>query len=374
MVPTDQYIISPLYRIIEEHQAAAALLVIFGFVFWRARRARPGTRLARRYGRFAHLDPMPKMAVYALAISSVVHVGLVFGHEFNGLTVGYLLTAVAMGFGIHVVLAGGRWRRWATALLGGSLAAFVIATIGGAAPDQVAMLTKLVELGGLAAALSPAPGVRTARWGTIGIVAITTIVSVASWAGAFASSGGHHHGETPPPAVALPHGEDREPTTAERLATGAFHAQVVRALMPYRDPTVAKAAGYQVDGIEGLDFHADNPSRKDDGRIMDPAFPETLVYAMGPDGPVLLGAMFQMDKLGETGPAVGGPLTVWHAHDHVCVSLTGLTGVVSPFGACALGSIAFPITNEMIHVFIVEDAPDQFGDLSDDWIKQAIGF
>jgi hypothetical protein len=42
--------------------------------------------------------------------------------------------------------------------------------------------------------------------------------------------------------------------------------------------------------------------------------------------------------------------------------------------ACALGSIAFPITNEMIHVFIVDDAPDQFGDLSDDWIKQAIGF
>ncbi len=32
------------------------------------------------------------------------------------------------------------------------------------------------------------------------------------------------------------------------------------------------------------------------------------------------------------------------------------------------------MTNEMIHVFILDGAPDRFGELSDDWIKQAIGF
>ena len=374
MVPADQYIISPLYQVIGEHRGAAALLVILGLVFWRSTKSRPGTRLARLHERYARLEPMPKVAVSALAISAVVHFGLVFGHEFSGLTIGYLLTGIAMGYGIRVTLAGGRWRRWSAILLGGSLAAFVIVMVAGTAPDQLAMLTKLVELGGFAAVLSPAPGARLARMGTVGIVAVTTIVSLASWAGAFSSGGGHHHGDTPPPAVALPDGEDRDPTPAERIATDDFHADVVRALSPFRDPAVAAAAGYNVDGIEGLDFHADNPALKNDGRIMDPGYPETLVYARGPDGPVLLGAMFQMDRLGETGPAVGGPLTVWHAHDHICISLTGITGVVSPFGACALGSVAIPITNEMIHVFIVDDAPDQFGELSEDWIKQAIGF
>ncbi len=116
----------------------------------------------------------------------------------------------------------------------------------------------------------------------------------------------------------------------------------------------AAEAGYKIGKITTLDFHADNPAFKNDGRIMDPAHPETLVDAAGPDGPVLLGAMFQMDELGDTGPAIGGPLTVWHAHDHVCISFTGMTGAVSPLGACSLGSVAIPITNEMIHVFVLD--------------------
>ncbi len=49
MVPVDQYLISPLYRIIEEHQAAAAFLVISALVFWWARKARPDTRRGHVY-------------------------------------------------------------------------------------------------------------------------------------------------------------------------------------------------------------------------------------------------------------------------------------------------------------------------------------
>lgn len=374
MVPVDQYLISPLYRIIAEHQAAAALLLISALIFWLARKARPDTRRARLYESFNQLSPGPKTAVAAMAFSSVAHFGLVFGHDPNGLTFGYLATAVAMGYGIRVVITGGRWRRWSAGLLGGSLAAFAVATVAGTAPDQIAMLTKLVELFGLAAALTPAPDRRLARAGTTSLVIITVALSLSSWAGAFNSGGGHHHGETPPPAVALPHGEDRDPTDGELLAAADFHRRVVEELAPYRDLAVAAEAGYKIGEVTTLDFHADNPDLKKDGRIMDPAYPETLVYASGPDGPVLVGAMFQMDEPGDSGPAIGGPLTVWHAHDHVCVSFTGLTGVVSPLGACSLGSVAIPITNEMIHVFILDGAPDRFGELSDDWIKQAVGF
>ena len=32
--------------------------------------------------------------------------------------------------------------------------------------------------------------------------------------------------------------------------------------------------------------------------------------------------MYEMDEIGTAGPAIGGPLTVWHAHDHVCFALT----------------------------------------------------
>ena len=73
--------------------------------------------------------------------------------------------------------------------------------------------------------------------------------------------------------------------------------------------------------MHGTDFHADNESFEHDGHIFDPQPPETLVYAVAASGPpVLNGAMFPMDEIGQPGPAIGVPLTVWHARDHVCFS------------------------------------------------------
>ena len=114
------------------------------------------------------------------------------------------------------------------------------------------------------------------------------------------------------------------------------------ALARYADPAVAAADGYHVNGLAGIDFHAGNPSYEHDDLILDPARPETLVYAVAPDGrPVLMGAMFLMPKIGQPGPTVGGPLTVWHAHQNICFSLTppGLSGILSPLGGCPIGSI-----------------------------------
>ncbi len=87
--------------------------------------------------------------------------------------------------------------------------------------------------------------------------------------------------------------------------------------------------------------------------------------------PVLLGAQFSMPEKGQAGPAIGGPLTVWHAHDHVCVGLPGvLTGLQSPFGTCPIGSITIPETNEMIHVWTLPGVPEPFGDLDDAWLNE----
>jgi hypothetical protein len=79
--------------------------------------------------------------------------------------------------------------------------------------------------------------------------------------------------------------------------------------------------------------------------------------------------MFQMSKFGEPGPAVGGPLTVWHGHEQICFSVLppGLTGIVSPLGGCPVGSLAIPRTVEMMHVWTAPGAPQPFGDLDDGW-------
>jgi hypothetical protein len=82
-----------------------------------------------------------------------------------------------------------------------------------------------------------------------------------------------------------------------------------------------------------------------------------------------MGAMFLMPKIGEAGPTIGGPLTVWHAHQHICFSLTppGIAGLLSPLGGCPIGTIDMALTAEMIHIWIVPGAPETFGDLDEAW-------
>ena len=96
------------------------------------------------------------------------------------------------------------------------------------------------------------------------------------------------------------------------------------------------------------------------------------MYGTGTDGPILLGAMYQTDGSGEPGPMTGGGLTVWHAHDHVCFSVLppGLGSLSSPFGMCPLGTVTVALTNEMIHVWTIDGAPDHFGELSEEWLAE----
>jgi hypothetical protein len=61
---------------------------------------------------------------------------------------------------------------------------------------------------------------------------------------------------------------------------------------------------------------------------------------------------------------------VWHAHDHVCFSLTppAIAGLTSPYGFCPAGSITMPITNEMLHIWVLPGVEDRFGDIEDEWL------
>ncbi len=374
-----EYIGSPLYGMVEEHELAV-LFAIVGLVaalVLRAMVRRGSVRATDITASFRALRARDRVVAASLVFSGLVHAGLALGHEPGTWTLAYGGAAGLAAWAYHGIVRTGARRR-AGMVLTALLGAWVVTGMSGTAPDQLTMVTKLVELTGLLALLAfePKRGGRALLRTTAGIAAFV-VVALGSWMGAMAAGeGGHHHGETPTPGVLLPALEERPATAEEKAAADELVAATQVALQRYADPAVAEADGYDVGTVRGLDHHADNPAYTNDGVILDPARPETLVYAAGPDGPVLLGAMFQMEDAGVAGPAVGGPLTVWHGHDHICLTLLppGLGGVTSPYGTCPVGSVTIPITNEMLHVFTIDGAPDRFGELDDSWIRSAIGW
>lgn len=365
---------SPLYQIEPEHLAGLLALVIVPIALWLLRRSR-----TRR------LAPIDRLLVALLLGSAAIHAGLLIGND-HGPAVGllFVVDAVLLVVVARRVLRGSRPGRLGVAVLVGSIVAYWIA-MAGEPPDQIGLVTKLGEILALAIVVRPVARHRRrvrefARSAAIVLLVVGT--GATSWIGAFRTSaaepnssldavaGQHVHGSVPPPGTVFPLEPARTATPAERAAAADLLQATRIALARYVDLSVAAADGYKVDGLAGIDFHATNPSFEHDGRILDPAHPEALVYAVAPNGrPVLLGAMFEMPELDQAGPTIGGPLTVWHSHQDVCISLLppGLSGLLSPLGACPVGSILVPRTAQMIHVWVVPGAPEQFGDLDQAW-------
>jgi hypothetical protein len=365
---------SPLYQVSPEH--VAALIALGALVF--------GVWLLRRRGAPA-LASIEWLLVGLLAASAAIHAGLAFGHAGHGAGIRmlFVVDAVMLAVIARRVLGGARAGRLGVIVLVGSIVAYWLSALSGEAPDQVGLATKLGEILALAIVVRSAPtsGWRRARAaaGSFAVGLLVLLTATTSWVGAFRAAAGEpgavaghhvHAGGIAPPGTVLPLVAEREPTAAERAAADQLVLAARVALARYADPAVAAADGYRVKGLVGLDFHASNPAFEHDDRVLDPARPETLVYAVAPDGrPVLLGAMFLMPNMHQPGPTIGGPLTVWHAHEHVCFSLTppGLAGLLSPLGMCPIGSIDVPLTPEMIHIWIVPGAPQPFGDLDEAW-------
>ena len=365
---------SPLYDISPDH--IVALVALGALVI-----------IARLLGR-AHRPagaPIDSLLVALLAGSAAIHVGIAVGHDGQSpaLRLLFLIDAALLLWSARRVARGARPGRVAAATLTASILAYWASALGSDPPDQLGIATKLGEILALAIVVRvPRMGSRSAVRSAAGSAAIALLVigtAASGWIGAFRASaaepgvkaGQHvHGGSVPPPGTVISPAPDREPTPAERAAAAEMVVAARAALARYADPAAAAADGYRVHGLSGIDFHAQNEVYERDGRIMDPARPEGLVYAVAPDGrPVLMGAVFSMPRVAAPGPAVGGPLTVWHAHENVCVSPIppALTGLLSPLGMCPIGSIAVPLTPEMIHLWTVPGAPDPFGDLDAEW-------
>lgn len=372
------YIGSPMYQVINEHQFAfiVALALLAGAWVVRKFADRGNAWSCRLVGPYDTLNTVNRFLFWMLLVAGTIHIALLPGHEPSMWSVGYVLVGAA-----ELYLARQVWNetlkeRRAKLVLWASLLGYTVTGLAGVVPDQVGIGTKLVEIAALATLMQPALTDEKPRGrvrislATTGLVATVVLVGFGAWVGAFSGDGGHHIGEAAGPGTLIPQGEDREPTAHEIEEAQLLFEATRDATRKYEDPAVAAVDGYDVENIFGLDYHAPNAAYQSDGRVLDPSRPENLIYAVGPDGPVLVGVMYEAEELGKPGPAVGGPLTVWHGHDHICFSLTppALAGLTSPYGVCPAGTLTMPITGEMLHVFVLDEAPDRFGHLEEDWL------
>ena len=168
----------------------------------------------------------------------------------------------------------------------------------------------------------------------------------------------HAHGANLPEVAAA---NDEQQAAAEALWKESM-ANAER----WRDPEAAAAASFRFkgDGAAGPGrkvrfLHVPNPAWRADGRLLDPAHPETLVWWNGPgDRLTLVGVMYTAAK-GSHGPTVGGPITRWHDHESCRDPGTGAKLGRPLDGACPDGQV-YRRSGEMMHVWFTDDLATAF--------------
>jgi hypothetical protein len=304
-------------------------------------------------------------AAVLMTVTAAVHLALV-GHHLQShpltaalfLANGVLFIAIALSIG---------WRYWrfaSSTLLVATILGYVVYVVAGQeGPDQVGMVTKLVELIALALVLVPVhgehrPAFRRTRWAAIGLGLPVLLISssAALWIVDLVRPDPRHvH------AGAVLQSTNAVATQEQWDAANALYRQTKEAIAPYADWRKAWAAGYRPDGSQSQpSTHWMNQRYVDAGYVMDPQHPQGLVYANTKHGPELLGAMFQMRRIGDFGPDPGGPVTAWHQHENICFTPLGFEfSLLTPTATCPLGAINVSVP-PMLHVWIVDNPGGPF--------------
>jgi hypothetical protein len=167
----------------------------------------------------------------------------------------------------------------------------------------------------------------------------------------------HAHGPNLPDVAAA--------AADERARAEALRRDSVANAERWRDPEAATASGFRFKGDRrladrpGRFLHVPNPAWRADGRVLDPARPETLVYWRGPhDRLVLVGVMYTAAR-GRRGPTVGGPITRWHDHESCRDPATHVKLGRPADGACPSGQV-LRRSGEMMHVWFTDDLATAF--------------
>lgn len=308
-----------------------------------------------------------------MAMAGAIHLGLVLTHGDETVTAA-LFVANGVAYVVLSQLYAWRWWRPASAaLLAATLLGYLVYIVAGFdTPDQVAIATKLLELTALGLVLVPVRGERPwrkTRWALVGaaIPALTVVTVATVWIDSLARpDAAHVHAG----AVLQ---QTNDVATAQQVAAARhLYAETAAAIAPYRDWRVAWAAGYRPGGAQTMpSTHWMNQRFVEAGYVLDPKHPQGLVYANTRHGPELLGAMFQMKRIGQFGPDPGGPLTAWHEHENVCFTPFGLEfSLMTPTATCPLGAIDLTAP-PMLHVWIVDNPNGPFAiDIDDRLVKK----
>lgn len=129
-------------------------------------------------------------------------------------------------------------------------------------------------------------------------------------------------------------------------------------LPQFSDVSTLEAKGYNSihDGGTGYE-HFINWSYINDGRELNPDFPESLVFEVRGGQKQLVSAMFMAEGGVDLDhvPDVGGALTQWHIHDNLCYTETDpprVAGLTGSDGNCRPGTRKLGNPVPMIHVWI----------------------
>lgn len=340
-----------MYDIVADHAAGliGALLAL------------PAAIAAVRLSRTHRSTPATvQIACVLMVVTGAVHLALIPGHlAGDGLTaVLFFCNGVAF-IALAAMVRVRWWRPAAVALIVMTVLGYLVYVVFGLeGPDQVGLATKVVELAALGMILVPVRGEATRRdrswyWALLaaGLPALVLLNGTAVWAVALARPDAQHvH------AGAVLQATNEVPNAQQKAAAEQLYAETLTAIAPYRDWRTAWAAGYRPGGSQSMpSTHWMNQQYVKRGYVMDPQHPQGLVYANTQHGPVLLGAMFEMQHLGQFGPDPGGPLTAWHEHQNVCLAPLGLEfSLMTPYSVCPVGAIDVSAP-PMLHVWIVDN-------------------
>lgn len=330
--------------------------------------------------------------------AGAIHAAAIGGHDEHRQAV-VLFTVVAalqIGAGVAALL---RPRAIAVALAavvnGGALAGWVLAKTNGIpAVDGLGEVEAVQTADALAAALALGVLLAAAAWwarigersaeraplrlGGLALVVAAAALPGMITAGTHSHSGGAHddgahsgdvHDDAggheaqelstvPPrpydPNLPIDLGGVEGVTPQQQAAAENLVAVTLLRLPQFADPEAIEAMGFVSIGDGGLGHeHYLNAANMADDRILDPDYPESLVFDTRVTPKRLAAAMFMLnpgDTLDDV-PELGGKLTQWHVHDNLCFSGPRVAGLTDSAGACAPG-LTKGAETPMIHVWI----------------------
>src|ERR1700730_3020918 len=319
----------------------------------------PVALLVLRFRSSRHSVPGTVQAASVLmTVAGAIHLGLVPSHLGERITAAlFVMNGIA-----YIALAQAfTWRLWRVAS-----SALLLMTVFGYLcflargfdpPDQVALATKLLELITLGLVLVPVRGETRPRdrawnWALVasGLPLLRPPSGAAVWGIALATPDSRHAH-----VGALLQATNDVATPDQVAAAAQLYAETKAGTLPYQDWHQAWAAGYRPGSTSMPSTHWMNNAYVKAGYVMDPNRPQGLVYANSKHGPVLLGAMFQMQHINQFGPDPGGPLTAWHQHENICFTPLGFEFTfMTPYATCPLGAIDISVP-PMLHVWIVDN-------------------